>query len=660
MTPRYLTLTVNPEAQLLERTALRDKLLALLQSAESRWIVVHGESGIGKSTLANACFHEADKRDLFGQFGWVTFTTNLPKSIVKAVSNWEPKGHLPKNEAFYEQAAREEVLQLRNYDTPQLIILDGVPDETAMLDYLDLIEIRKARVLITTRQPFRDPRFLNFRIPPLEDGDVLHFFNKAGLKTGWLGAGELDILRGNAWLMRLLVAQTPHVAEKTAKDFLRRVFDHAQTRAEGTDKVLAVAQGLFEARPPEAAACWTLLQFATLPSGRYDLETMISYLSQPITKTPGAEAAPDETDNTTDEADDTPPDLPDDLDLADFAGCRLFAREWRGGEADASGLLSDHIAQLVQDGWLSEQEGEYSLHDNTIRLLQARGLNLSAWFPELCNCFSINYFTEQHKRLKDNLLYESHLLSWLYFVVADASDGYLGVLAKLTSLYKDMVDYPLELACRLKYLGLIERVKGARDVIECKGELSETYRRLGRPHEAKAMAEAALSEALSKEHSLIGYCQNQLGLVCDDLGEYERARDLLEGALASDLKNFGPDHPTVAVSQSNLANVYLNLGQYERARDLLEGALASDLKNFGPDHPTVAVSQSNLANVYRNLGQYERARDLLEGALASDLKNFGPDHPTVAVSQSNLANVYDSLGQYERARDLLGGRLSRQ
>ncbi|MFN8304774.1 MAG: tetratricopeptide repeat protein [Saprospiraceae bacterium] len=104
---------------------------------------------------------------------------------------------------------------------------------------------------------------------------------------------------------------------------------------------------------------------------------------------------------------------------------------------------------------------------------------------------------------------------------------------------------------------------------------------------------------------------NNLGTLIEKTGQYERARDLLEGALASAVKNFGPDHPTVAAYQSNLANVYDSLGQYERARDLLEGALASAVKNFGPDHPTVAVSQSNLANVYLNLGQYERARDLL-------------------------------------------------
>ena len=171
---------------------------------------------------------------------------------------------------------------------------------------------------------------------------------------------------------------------------------------------------------------------------------------------------------------------------------------------------------------------------------------------------------------------------------------------------------------------------------------------------AARLAEQALQIAEQKlSEEIISTRQSNLAIIYRNLGEYERARDLLEKALSTDEKNFGPDHPNVTVRQSNLALVHMNLGEYERARDLLEKALSSAEKNFGPDHPDVAVRQSNLANVYRNLGEYERARDLLEKALSSFEKNFGPDHPNVAIRQSNLAVVYSDMGEHERARDLL-------
>ncbi len=169
--------------------------------------------------------------------------------------------------------------------------------------------------------------------------------------------------------------------------------------------------------------------------------------------------------------------------------------------------------------------------------------------------------------------------------------------------------------------------------------------------------EAILKQLPDDASAEIAVLQNNLALRFKDMGNYERARELLASALQSDIANFGEQHPKVAIRQSNLANVYGDLGNYESARELLASALQSDVANFGEQHPTVAVHQSNLALVYQALGNYEGARELLEAALQSDIANFGEQHPTVAIRQSNLANVYGDLGNYERARELLASAL---
>ena len=147
--------------------------------------------------------------------------------------------------------------------------------------------------------------------------------------------------------------------------------------------------------------------------------------------------------------------------------------------------------------------------------------------------------------------------------------------------------------------------------------------------------------------------QNDLGIVCNALGEYKNAQELLEKVLNRDIENYGEKHPTVAADQSNLASIYTSLGEYKKAQDLLEKALQSDIENFGIKHPNVAIRQSNLGEVYRHLGDYENARKMQEKALQSDIENFGEKHSKVAVDQSNLANVYHSLGEYEKAIKLL-------
>lgn len=137
----------------------------------------------------------------------------------------------------------------------------------------------------------------------------------------------------------------------------------------------------------------------------------------------------------------------------------------------------------------------------------------------------------------------------------------------------------------------------------------------------------------------ISTLQNELGLICRNLGDYNKARDLLEAALKSGLANFGEKHPTVAVRQSNLANVYLDLGEYEKARDLLEAAFKSDLANFGEKHPNVARCQWNLANVYLKTGYKKEARLLWESAYKILLNAFGVGHPHTKIVKEFLDDI---------------------
>jgi tetratricopeptide (TPR) repeat protein len=151
---------------------------------------------------------------------------------------------------------------------------------------------------------------------------------------------------------------------------------------------------------------------------------------------------------------------------------------------------------------------------------------------------------------------------------------------------------------------------------------------------------------------------DRVGTALQSAGEFRRARELIEAALASDLKDLGEDHPTVATRRSNLAGVLQDLGELGPARKLLEAAVASDLKNFGEDHPEVATGRANLALVLKSLGELGPARELLEAALASALKNLGEDHPAVATRRSNLALVLQDLGELGPARELLEAALA--
>ena len=79
--------------------------------------------------------------------------------------------------------------------------------------------------------------------------------------------------------------------------------------------------------------------------------------------------------------------------------------------------------------------------------------------------------------------------------------------------------------------------------------------------------------------------QNNLGLVLQALGDYAGAKGLLEKALESDERNFGPDHPTTAVRYSNLGVVLADMGELAEARRLIEKAHRVFARRLGEQHP---------------------------------------------------------------------------
>jgi len=194
----------------------------------------------------------------------------------------------------------------------------------------------------------------------------------------------------------------------------------------------------------------------------------------------------------------------------------------------------------------------------------------------------------------------------------------------------------------------------------CYSNLALVLKDLGEYTEAKKLLEKAIvsnEKNFGKDHPSTVIRYSNLALVLQDLGEYTEAKKLFEKVIVSNEKNLGKDHPSTAISYSNLSTVLRDLGEYNEAKELLEKATVSDEENLGKDHPSTAIRYSNLALVLQNLGQYTEAKVLLEKATVSDEKNFGTDHPSTAISYSNLALVLKDLDNLEDALLLLNKAL---
>ena len=73
---------------------------------------------------------------------------------------------------------------------------------------------------------------------------------------------------------------------------------------------------------------------------------------------------------------------------------------------------------------------------------------------------------------------------------------------------------------------------------------------------------------------------NNSGLVHEQLGDFEKAKEYYELALSIDQKKLGLENVQVATSYNNLGSVHEQLGDFEKAKEYHELARSNYQKNF--------------------------------------------------------------------------------
>ena len=140
-----------------------------------------------------------------------------------------------------------------------------------------------------------------------------------------------------------------------------------------------------------------------------------------------------------------------------------------------------------------------------------------------------------------------------------------------------------------------------------------------------------------------------LGNVFQNLGEYDRAEDLLQSSL--ELREGLEPEPARAIGDSldALASNERFKGNYAEAARLFERSLELRRSALGPVHEDVASSLNGLAIVERRQGLFEAAERHYMEAVSIRREVFGPKDLTVAKTLNNLALLYYYQGRMDAA-----------
>jgi len=146
-----------------------------------------------------------------------------------------------------------------------------------------------------------------------------------------------------------------------------------------------------------------------------------------------------------------------------------------------------------------------------------------------------------------------------------------------------------------------------------------------------------------------------LGRTYEGLGAYEKALPMVEGALAIQREQLGPDDRATIGSMHNRALLYGDLGQYVEAEAAYREAIAHGERALGKDDRLTLTSMANLASTLLALGRRAEAESLHTRVLALRQRVRGPDHLETLSSALDLAVVWQMEGKYAESE-----RLSRE
>lgn len=178
------------------------------------------------------------------------------------------------------------------------------------------------------------------------------------------------------------------------------------------------------------------------------------------------------------------------------------------------------------------------------------------------------------------------------------------------------------------------------------------YRSLGEFARARPLLERALDlrrEALGDRHGDVAQSRRHLGVVLRYLGEYDAATEELEQAAAIDRALTPDGSPALAASLHELGHTLVERTRLDEAETLLRTGLEMRRAHLGSDHVDVAESLSGMAYVRSRKGFPRDAVPYYREALEIRRRQLGAGHPQVARSHQNLAVVLSDLGDYAEA-----------
>jgi tetratricopeptide (TPR) repeat protein/predicted Ser/Thr protein kinase len=184
--------------------------------------------------------------------------------------------------------------------------------------------------------------------------------------------------------------------------------------------------------------------------------------------------------------------------------------------------------------------------------------------------------------------------------------------------------------------------------------MSNTFLSLGELERARDQAERMLElciEELGEDAVLTSDAKRTLALVLMDLGQYDRAEELVEQAAV--VVETLDDPVESGKVMSERARIALARGDHDRALELWTRGEQVLRTHLGPDHRETLTIMNNRGKALKDIGRLAESEELMRRVFEARIRVFGNDHPQTLVAQNILAGTIQKLGRNAEAIAML-------
>lgn len=151
----------------------------------------------------------------------------------------------------------------------------------------------------------------------------------------------------------------------------------------------------------------------------------------------------------------------------------------------------------------------------------------------------------------------------------------------------------------------------------------------------------------------------QLAFVFNQLSEYQKTSDLLQGMVDVSIRVLGQADSLTLLIMGELASAYRFLGRKQEALELARRTLAICEKSPDEGDGVYLDVLEELAMSYDDLGRYQEAVDLFKKVLAKRKKLFNEEDVRVLYAEYILAYVYSRSGEHQAALEMFQNTLKK-